>query len=253
MSHLPLHRVTWAALAALTCALIGCGGSPTSVGDNGNAIAQGQNRSSATASVKPMPVSSNTSSNPTGTAGTSADDISKNPFIIWIKRNYPKTAAQIIDQYLSTQIMGTYDPSVEGQRQQLRTSVIDTVMGELTKALKPNLPPGLSVARSGNRAVIAGVTQQQGQNINITCAFEVYMDQAGIVWITQPADTVKATSSSWLVKLFGGNLAKQAIDQIVTSLNKEGPKSAAMTPGLTYLKGGTFRLDPGIAFINMPG
>lgn len=244
-------QVTSAALAALTCLLIGCGGAPTTVGGNNTRTTASQN-GKQTPTTAPTPAPSAAPSS--GTSAGGQDDIAKNPFVVWIKRTYPGTAAQIIDKYLSTQIMGTYDPSVESQRQSLRTGVIDTVMVELLKALKPAVTPmGLAVGRSGNRVMATGVTKQQGQDINLTFAFEVYMDQAGIVWITMPADTVKATSGSLLVRLFGGNLNKKAIDEITTQLNKEGPKSAAMTPGLTYLPGGTFRLDPGIAFVNMPG
>lgn len=220
--------------------LIGCGGAPTAVKKPTQASSTQQYKSTTTSSPAP--------------AAGASDDISKNPFVLWIKLNHPQAAAQIIDDYLSTRFMGNGapDPTVEAERDKLRRQAIDTVAGELLKNLKGSLPQGLQASQVGNRVRVLGTVVEQGQNINLTFDFDVRIDPFGIMWITQPADTVKATTSSLLAKLFGGDLKKKARDQIVSMLDKEGPKNAALTKGLSYIPGGTFRLDPGVAFVNMP-
>ncbi|HEY9854407.1 MAG TPA: hypothetical protein V6D05_01630 [Stenomitos sp.] len=219
--------------------LIGCGGAPTGVKTPVQSTPTQQYHASSAPSPAPAAPS---------------DDISKNPFVLWIKLNHPQEAAQIIDDYLSTRFMGngTPDPTIEAERDKLRRQAIDTVAGELLKNVQGGLPQGLQANRVGNRVRVLGAVVQQGQTINLTFDFDVRIDPFGIMWITQPADTVKATTSSWLAKLFGGDLKKKATEQIVATLDKEGPKNAAMTKGLSYLPGGTFRLDPGVAFVNMP-
>lgn len=218
--------------------LVGCGGAPTAV-----------KRPTVSA-----PQQYKASASPAPAQAGAADDISKNPFVLWIKLNHPQEAAKIIDDYLSTRFMGNGapDPTVEAERDKLRRQVIDTVAGELLKNVKGGLPAGLQAIRVGNRVRVLGTVVEQGQKINLAFDFDIRIDPFGIMWITQPADTVKATTSSLLARLFGGDLKKKATEQIVATLDKEGPKNAAMTMGLSYLPGGTFRLDPGVAFVHMP-
>lgn len=218
--------------------LIGCGGTPTAV------KRPVQSTPSQYKSTAPAPAP----------AAGASDDISKNPFVLWIKMNHPQAAAQIINDYLSTRFMGNGapDPTIEAERDKLRRQAIDTVAKELHKNLKGGLPQGLQASQVGNRVRVLGTVVEQGQNINLAFDFDVRIDPFGIMWITQPAETVKASTSSWLAKLFGGDIKKKAREQIVSMLDKEGPKNAALTKGLSYIPGGTFRLDPGVAFVNMP-
>ncbi len=233
------HRYLQLSLAMLAgMMLIGCGGAPTAVKKP----------------VQSTPSQQYKASSPAPAAAGASDDISKNPFVLWIKLNHPQAAAQIIDDYLSSRFMGNGapDPTIEAERDKLRRQAIDTVATELLKNVKGGLPQGLQASRVGNRVRVLGTVVEQGQNINLSFDFDVRIDPFGIMWITQPEDTVKATTSSWLAKLFGGDLKKKAREQIVAMLDKEGPKNAALVKGLSYLPGGTFRLDPGVAFVNMP-
>lgn len=221
--------------------LIGCGGAPTAV-------------KKPTQSTPTQQYKSTASPAPSQAAPGAADDISKNPFVLWIKLNHPQAAAQIIDDYLSTRFMGNGrpDPIIEAERDKLRRQAIDTVTQELLKNVKGGLPQGLTANRVGSRVKVLGTVVKEGQNINLAFDFDVRIDPFGIMWITVPADALKVSTSSWLAKLFGGDLKKKAQDEIHAMLDKEGPKNAAMVKGLSYLPGGTFRLDPGVAFVNLP-
>ncbi|MFN3428922.1 MAG: hypothetical protein ACK46X_03095 [Candidatus Sericytochromatia bacterium] len=226
-----------AVLAVL--AIAGCGASP------------GQPARSAIGATAKLMRPAATSSMPE--ANGEEQDISKNPFVIWIKRNHPKTAASIINQYLATDPMPNPDPADEGQRVILRRQALETVCNELVKNLRQGLPQGLvaKVAEPGHVRV-SGYQKQFGFNIDLQFDFLVQMDRSGMIWIKTPLALVKASANSALVRAFGGDLNQKAYDEIIKEMDKQGPPNARRTPGLTYTKGGLFRLDPGYAFVNMP-
>lgn len=186
-------------------------------------------------------------------ANPNEQDITKNPFVIWIKQTHPKTAAAIINQYLSNEPMASGDPAAEGQRILLRRQVLDTVTMELIKNLGKGLPKGLTckLAEPGHVRV-SGYQKYFGFKIDLQFDFTIQMDSAGMVWIRTPYDLVKADAESTIVKVLGGNLNDKAFRELIKNLDKEGPKNAKMTPGMTYTKGGAIKIDPGFAFINMP-
>lgn len=226
-----------AALAIVT--LAGCGASPTPMA-----------RPVAGATSKGARAVQPSSAMPQGTA---EDDIGKNPFVVWIKQNYPKTAASIINQYLSSSTAPTSDPGSEGQRVLLRRQAIDAVTTELLKNLKEGLPQGLvAKAAEPGHVRVSGYQRQLGFKINLQFDFTITMDQSGMIWIRTPRELVKADADSAIVRLFGGDLNAKAYDELVKEINKQGPPNARKTPGLTYIKGGTFKVDPGVAFVNMP-
>lgn len=180
-------------------------------------------------------------------------DISKNPFVIWIKQNHPKAAASIINQYLSSDGSPNATPGGEGDRVLLRRQALDTVAKELVKNLKLGLPQGLvaKVAEPGHVRV-SGYQKQLGFTINLQFDFTVTMDRAGMIWIKVPKELIKATAESAIVRLLGGDLNQKTHAELVKELDKQGPPNARKTPGLTYTRGGTFKVDPGYAFVNMP-
>lgn len=181
------------------------------------------------------------------------DDIGKNPFVIWIKQNHPKAAATIINQYLSTEGGPAPTPAGERERAQFRQQVVDMVSTELMKNLAKGLPQGLQAKPMGpGRIRVSGYQQQFGFDIKLQFEFVISIDKDGIVWIKAPPDRVDAYAESSIVSTFSGDLDAAAHDEIVKNLDKEGPPNARKTPGLTYIKGGSFRLDPGYAFVNMP-
>jgi hypothetical protein len=185
---------------------------------------------------------------------TDSNDISKNPFVVWIKRSYPSEAARIIDDYLSQRTLGTFDPKVENERAKLRCQVIDTVGWELYKNMKaPALPNGLVANKKGTAVWLEGTVTQDGHSIYMEVPFMIKMDAAGLVWITQPQGSIKAhlTGFDPLGYMFGGNIPQKVHDEILKSLDKAGPDNARKTPGLAYLSGGTFRVNPGEAFVKM--
>lgn len=232
-----------ASLAIL--ALVGCGKSPA---------APARPASSLTSkSVRPLKAAPGPQANAVPQGNPEEQDISKNPFVSWIKQNHPTAAATIINQYLSSNGPPNADPATEGQRVLLRKQALDTVATELVKNLKLGLPEGLyaKVAEPGHVRV-AGFQKQFGFNIDIQFDFLIQMDMAGMIWIKVPTDLVKAKADSALVRLFGGDLNDKAHSEILKELNKQGPPNAKKTPGLTYKKGGIFLLDPGFAFVNMP-
>lgn len=210
--------------------LAGCGASPTPL-------------------ARPMPGvtkslrATTTSSVPQG--NPEEQDIGKNPFVVWIKQNYPKTAASIITQYLSSGAAPNADPGAEGQRVLLRRQALDTVANELVKNLREGLPQGLvaKVAEPGHVRV-SGYQKQFD--------FLIMMDKTGMISIKVPSALVKASADSAIVRVFGGDLNQKAYAEIIKEMDKQGPPNARKTPGLTYTKGGSFRLDPGFAFVNMP-
>jgi hypothetical protein len=222
-----------ASLAIL--ALAGCGASPTQQARPAGASSMG---------VRTMK---------TAPANPDEQDISKNPFVIWIKQNHPKAAATIINQYLSSEGPPNANPGAEGDRVLLRRQAIDTVAKELLKNMKQGLPQGLvaKVAEPGHVRV-SGYQRQFGFKINLQFDFIVQMDTAGMIWIKVPKDLVKATADSAILRLVGGDLNSKAYDEIIKEVDKQGPPNVRKTPGLKYTKGGTFRVDPGFAFVNMP-
>lgn len=237
--HDPTTR--WLFAIALAGSLIaGCGAPPT------------------TASKSPQKTSTSKKYQPTvGTETPSAgadDDLTKNPFVVWVKRTYPQTAAQIIDDYLSQRTLPNADPNLEAERAKMRRQVIAMVTNEFAKNVQPNLPEGirLQAQPQSGQIVVSGTVKQFGQDISISFDFQVRMDSEGVVWVTQPGSTVKADSSSFLITLLGGNLKKKASEQIISTLDKESPKSVAPFKGVMYGVGGIFRIDPGLAFMGMP-
>lgn len=184
-----------------------------------------------------------------------SNDITKNPFVNWVKRTYPREAAGIINHYLSTYGMGSNDPATEVERSKLRMQVLDTVTTELHKNLTPNMPAGVKVVRQGMTLTCSGVVDHQGHKIAVRFDFAVYLDRDGMVWIDQPDASVQGEIVGFdpLARLFGGDIRKKTRQEIVNALNQEGPKNASRTPGLTYVGAGVFKLNPGIAFVSMPG
>lgn len=221
----------------LGLSLVGCGSAPTAP----------QKRTTAA----PTPVYNRVQE----PAASGSDDIMKNPFVNWVKRTYPREAAGIINHYLSTYGMGTNDPATEVERAKLRMQVLDTVVTELEKNLKPNMPKGITVQRIGKTLRCAGVVDHQGHNIGVSFDFAVYLDREGMAWIDVPEESVKGEVVGFdpLARLFGGDIRKKTREEIVRQLNIEGPKNAAKTPGLQYVGAGVFKLNPGIAFVAMPG
>ncbi len=184
-----------------------------------------------------------------------SEDIMKNPFVNWVKNTYPREAAGIINHYLSTYGMDRNNPTTEIERSKLRTQLLDMVSAELLKNLVPAMPKGIAVRRQGRTLKCQGVVDYQGHAIAVSFEFAVYLDREGMVWIDQPAESVKGEISGFdpLARLFGGDIRKKTREEIVRSLNQQGPKNAAKTPGLSYVGAGAFKLNPGVAFVSMPG
>ena len=190
---------------------------------------------------------------PAAQSSAAEQDIGKNPFVVWIKQNHPGAAAKIINQYLSVGGAPNPNPEAERERSKFRQQVIDMVTSELMKNLVKGLPEGLAAkAAAPGRIRVSGYQQQFGFDIKLNFDFIVRIDKAGLVWITVPAERVNAYAESSIVSTFSGDLDAAAHDEVVKNLDIEGPPNARKTPGLTYLKGGTFLLDPGFAFVNMP-
>lgn len=184
-----------------------------------------------------------------------SNDLMKNPFVAWVKRMYPREAAGIINHYLSTYGMGQNDPQTELERAKLRKQVLETVQNELEKNLKPNMPAGVTVSRVGQALRCSGVVDHEGHRIAVSFDFDIYLDRDGMVWIEQAESTVKGEIVGFdpLARLFGGNIRKKTREEIIKALNLEGPKNAARTPGLSYVRAGVFKVNPGVAFVMMPG
>lgn len=225
-----------ASLAVL--ALAGCGASPSQAP-----------RTVYGATIKNMRPT--TSSVPQG--NQQDQDIGKNPFVIWIKQTHPQEAASIIDQYLSSDGSAVPNGAGEGDRQLLRSQAIGQVCNELLKNVKMGLPQGLlaKVAEPGHVRVY-GYQKQFGFTINLQFDFVVTMDRAGMIWIKAPKDLVKASADSALLRMLAGNLNDKVFDELIKQIDVQGPPNVRKTPGLSYTKGGTFRVDPGFAFVNMP-
>ncbi|HBN08351.1 MAG TPA: hypothetical protein DD435_06810 [Cyanobacteria bacterium UBA8530] len=226
---------------AMCLPLLGCGVSPSAVKTT---TTLGSPSSAPTQNRVAAPV----------TQTADANDISKNPFVVWIKRSYPSEAARIIDDYLSQRTLGAFDPKVENERAKLRIQVIDTVGWELYKNMKaPNIPNGLVANKTSNAVWLKGTINQDGHSIYMEVPFMIKMDNAGLVWITQPQGSIVAhlTGFDPLGYMFGGNIPKKVHDEILKSLDKAGPDSSRKTPGLAYMPGGTFRVNPGEAFVKM--
>lgn len=230
------------ALALAGSLLVGCGAPPTS------------STKSPTTTGTAKKYQPSVGTQPAPASAGAEDDLAKNPFVIWVKRTYPQTAAQIIDEYLSQRTMPNADPNLEAERVKMRRQVIAMVTNEFAKNVTPNLPEGLRLQAhpQTGQIVVSGTVKQFGQDIAISFDFQVRMDAEGVVWVTQPAATVKADSSSFLITLLGGNLKKKASEQIISTLDKESPKSVAPFKGVMYGVGGIFRIDPGLAFMGMP-
>lgn len=236
MSNLRQKATLIASLAVMT--LTACGKAPTST-DYARRGLSARNMQA----VRAIPSAQSNAS----------DDIGKNPFVIWIKQNHPKAAASIIDEYLSSEGPPNPDPAAERQRAEFRQQVVDTVGKELLKNLEKGLPDGLTGKAAGpGRVRVTGYQQQFGFDIKLQFDFMIHIDKAGFVWIKVPASGVQAYAESSIVSVLDGDLDDNAYEEIVKNLDKEGPRNARKTPGLTYIKGGTFRLDPGFAFVNMP-
>lgn len=237
MSSMCRKATLIATLAILT--LTACGGAPNSASRSRAGLA-------ARNLQAPRAV-------PAAQSRADEQDIGKNPFVVWIKRTHPGAAANIINQYLSSEGSPKADPAGERQRAEFRRQVVDMVTLELLKNLKKGLPEGLAGKAAGpGRIRVTGYQQQFGFDIKLNFDFMVRIDQAGIVWIEVPAKRVKAYAESSIVSTFSGDLNDAAHQEIVKNMDLEGPPNARKTPGLTYLKGGVFRLDPGLAFVNMP-
>ncbi|MGE5708317.1 MAG: hypothetical protein ACM3YO_08290 [Bacteroidota bacterium] len=189
----------------------------------------------------------------TNEAANSQNALLNNPFVLWVKQTYPKEAARIINDYLSTRTMANSAPKVESERAKLRYQVLETVAWELYKNLAPSLPQGLTPNKRGTAIWVEGVTEQDGHQIAVSFPFLIKMDEWGLVWITVPKGSVKASIQGFdpLARLFGGNIPGRVYDEVKKSLEAEGPKNAAKTPGLAYLPGGIFRVNPGEAFVKM--
>lgn len=216
-------------------AIAGCGASPTQLPRTVS------NMSMGVRAAKPAPAAQ---------AGQGDQDIGKNPFVIWIKQTHPQEAAAIIDQYMST---SNASPAGEGDRELLRTQAIGQVCNELLKNVKMGLPQGLlaKVAEPGH-VRIYGYQKQFGFTINLQFDFVVTMDQAGMIWIKTPKELVKASADSAIIRLLGGNLSDKVYNEVIKQVDEQGPPNVRKTPGLSYTKGGTFRVDPGFAFVNQP-
>lgn len=176
------------------------------------------------------------------------NDISKNPFVVWVKTAYPVEASTIITRYLSKD--GKPDPD----RELLRGQAVTQVTTELTKQVSISLPKGLQAKKTGPNVVVTGVTDYQGYKITIRFEFRVRLLDSGLVKIDVPISAVFASSAndSLLVELFGGDLRAKAFAEILKNLDREGPLNASRTPGLNYYKGGVFMINPGLAFVTMP-
>lgn len=233
--------VRFGLIALLGMGLLGCGANPTAPKSTPRQVA-----------ATPAPVY-NRVEQPQGS--NTSNDIMNNPFVSWVKRTYPREAANIINHYLSTYGMSSNDPATEVERAKLRAQVLETVAIELEKNLKPNMPAGISVARNGTIVRCSGIADYQGHKIKVTFDFAVYLDREGWVWIEQPEASVKGEVHGFdpLARLFGGNITKKTREEIIRQLNIEGPKNAAKTPGLTYVGAGVFKLNTGYAFVMMPG
>lgn len=227
--------------ALLTLGLAGCGASPTAP------MPQMAPRQFQAQSAQPAPSLGDTGGGDSG----GANNLNNNPILLWIKQSYPDTAAQIIDAYLSPRVMGAYNPQVEAERTQLRNQAIDTVARSFLGGLVPNLPQGLNATVIGQRVAVSGMTEQFDQEISVTFAFQVTIDPKGCVWITLDRNSISGSSPSLLVDVLGGDLKQKVTDAVVQGLDVNGPPNAAKYPGLTYTPGGTFRVDPGLAFMKM--
>ncbi|MBM3266445.1 MAG: hypothetical protein FJZ01_02250 [Candidatus Sericytochromatia bacterium] len=184
----------------------------------------------------------------TSGAAAPADDLAKNPFVVWVKKTYPGQAAAIITSYMKQ------DGKVDPDRDLLRKQAVDQCASELARQVGISLPRGLTARKVANSAQVSGVTEFQGQEIAIRFEFLVSLLPSGFLQIDVPPTSVYAGSAndSFLVELFGGDLRAKAQAEIAKALDVEGPKNARQTPGLTYKKGGVFLIDPGAAFVNMP-
>lgn len=183
------------------------------------------------------------------TPGVDPNDMSKNPFVLWVKKTYPKEASSIITRYMSS------DGKVDKDRDMLRTQALTQVTSELYKEISKSLPKGITATKVGNSLVCGGITEYQGHKISVRFEFVNTLRQDGLIKIDQPESSVyaEAGKGDFLVDWFGGDLRAKARSEIVKNLDKEGPINATRTPGLAYVKGGYFLLNPGVAFVNLPG
>lgn len=174
-------------------------------------------------------------------------DIAKNPFVVWVKKSYPREAAQIITRYLAD------DGSLDKDRQIFREQAVGQVAAEVLKNCAKGLPQGLSARRQGPAVVCTGVVEQQGHRIAVRFEFVVYTRSDGMIVIDQPVSSIGAEVQGFdlLVRLFGGDLRAKVREEIMKQLLVEGPKAVAAQPGLAWYPEGYFVLDPGFAFVNL--
>lgn len=197
----------------------------------------------------PAPAARMPAATPAPAPASAADpgDISKNPFVVWVKKAYPREAAQIITRYLADDGKGDRD------RQVFRDQAITQVAAEVLKNCAKGLPAGLSAKRVGPAVICSGIVEQQGHKIAVRFEFVVYARSDGNLVIDQPASSIGAQVQGFdlLVRLFGGDLRGKVRDEIMKQLRVEGPKAAASQPGLRWFPEGYFVLDPGFAFVSM--
>lgn len=215
----------------------GCGGSsdlapPTTVSAGSSHYAQ------LAPQVVPSPAPANSSSN-----------MANNPFVLWVKSNYPQQAAQIITNYLASPPGQTDDPS----RDQLRQQVLAEVAQQLQMNVQKGVPAGFTATVVGTNVQVSGTTNYQGHNIYVRFEFWTRFLPNGDVEITQPSTTTYAQAEDLLAEWFGGDITAQAQTQITDALNQAGPQnSEPHFMGVKYYPGGTFIVDPGLCFVNMP-
>ncbi len=229
---------TWLVSLAAFVALVGCG--------TQSATAPKTTAAKYTVTQPARPATAT----PGAPAGANpSDDIAKNPFVVWVKKTYPGQAATIITNYMKQ------DGKVDPDRELLRRQAVDQAATELNKQVGISLPKGLVAKKVSNTVQVSGITEFQGQKIAVRFEFRVTMIPSGFLMIDVPPTSVYAGSAndSLLVELFGGDIRAKANAEIVKALDKEGPPNVARTPGLSYQKGGVFLVNPGVAFVNMPG
>ncbi|MEB3236962.1 MAG: hypothetical protein VKO64_04990 [Candidatus Sericytochromatia bacterium] len=202
------------------------------------------NPAAAPAPAGRLPV---TAQPPAPAAAGDAGDISKNPFVVWVKKAYPREAAQIITRYLADDGKGDRD------RQTFRDQAVTQVAAEVLKNCAKGLPTGLTAKREGPAVICSGVVEQQGHRIAVRFEFVVYARSDGTIVIDQPASSIGAQVQGFdlLARLFGGDLRGKVREEIMKQLRVEGPRAAAAQPGLRWFPEGYFVLDPGFAFVNM--
>ncbi len=184
---------------------------------------------------------------PSPAASSDPNNIANNPFVLWVKQNYPQQAAKIITSYLSEQPGAPDDPS----RDQLRAQVLGEVAQQLQKNVQKGVPQGFTATAVGNNVRVSGTTNYQGHNIYVRFEFWTKFLPNGDVEIWQPPSTTYAQAEDVLAEWFGGDITAQAQAQITQALDKAGPQnSEPHWQGVQYFKGGIFVIDPGVCFVN---